>query len=464
MLNGTYKRVLRDIDKASWEVAQRLFQIVAVASHPLCVKELVQILGFDFTGEPIPKFQLNWLLEDPMEAVLSTTSSLLAIVDVDGLQVIQFSHFSIKEFLTSSWLAKGSEVIWRYYISMTGAHTLAAQACLGMLLHLNKNITRDDLNQFPLVEYATEHWVDHARFEDVSLNVEDGMKQLFDPNSFHFDVWVWIHDLEDWYWRREKRGECPSPPWGTPLHYASLCGFAVIVKFLVIDHLQDVVSWDFDNESTALHLASRRGYADVAHFLLDHGANGNARDKRKSTPLHEASIGGHVKVVRVLMERGVDVTAKNNDGDNPVILAFMGGRVEVTRVFLEFGVDVTGDNINRWPLLHWALFERRTEVACVLLQCGADITHNFKDGLTPLVAVSIGGHAAAIRVLLEYGLDVTADDDQVVSSLYMACIGGHVEVVRLLLKLGIDVTAPGEDGLTPLHLAVGMGHVELTPL
>jgi hypothetical protein len=46
--------------------------------------------------------------------------------------------------------------------------------------------------------------VDHARFDDVSGKVEDGMKLLFDPTKFHFSVWVWIHDLEDPYWRREK--------------------------------------------------------------------------------------------------------------------------------------------------------------------------------------------------------------------------------------------------------------------
>jgi hypothetical protein len=81
---------------------------------------------------------------------------------------------------------------------MTPSHALAAQACLGMPLHLDKDITRDELDKFPFVEYAAEHWVDHARFEDTSGKVEDGMKQLFDPRKFHFAVWVWIHEgIED---------------------------------------------------------------------------------------------------------------------------------------------------------------------------------------------------------------------------------------------------------------------------
>ena len=463
-LDGTYERVLRDIHKARWEVAQRLLQIVSVASRPLRVEELAQVLGFDFTGEPIPKFQPDWLLEDPIDAVLSTTSSLLEIVDDGGLQVIQFSHFSVKEFLTSSRLAEASDVIRRYHISMTEAHALAAQACLGMLLHLAENITRDELDKFPLSEYAAGHWVDHAQFEGVSLKVEDGMKRLFDPNNVHFAIWVWIHDLEDRYWRREKRGERPSAPRGAPLHYASLCGLDAIVKFLVIDHSQTVNSRGFDDESTALHLAARRGYAEIARFLLDNGADVNARDKRKSTPLHEASTEGHAEVVRVLMEHGVDITARNDAGNHPVILAFAWGRVEVSRVFLEFGVDPMGNDINGWPPLHRALYEGHIDMARALLENGADISRMSEGGITPLFAASFGGHVTAIRVLIECGLDMTTEHGELDLLLQMACVRGQVEVARLFLEHGADVTARMNDNFPPLHIAIALGHVELVPL
>jgi hypothetical protein len=106
------------------------------------VEELAGFLGFDCMAGPILTFHVDWLLEDPVDAVLLTTLSLLAIVNVDGSPVIQFSHFSVKEFLTSCRLAGSSDVILhRYHVSLTHAHTLAAQACLGMLLHLDKNIT-----------------------------------------------------------------------------------------------------------------------------------------------------------------------------------------------------------------------------------------------------------------------------------------------------------------------------------
>lgn len=36
-----------------------------------------------------------------------------------------------------------------------------------MLLHLDQNLDRDSLTQFPLVEYAAEQWFEHARLEAV---------------------------------------------------------------------------------------------------------------------------------------------------------------------------------------------------------------------------------------------------------------------------------------------------------
>lgn len=492
---------MKDIDKANWEVAHRLLQFVAVASRPLRVEELGQFLGFDFAAGPIPKFHGTWLLEDPVYAVLSTVPSLLATVDVDGSLVIQFSHFSVKEFLTSARLAESSDTILRrYHITLTRSHTLAAAACLGMLLHLDRKITRGDLENFPLAEYAAEHWVVHARFEDVSQNVEDGMKRLFDPKHFHFAIWVWIHDLEDQYWSRENRGERPSQPRGTPLHYAALCGLDTVVKSLVIEHSQDVNARCFNHDSTALHLASRGGHAEVACFLLDNGADAEPKDRRLSTPLHVASNMGHVEVVRLLLERGVNSTIIDEYDFTPPELALQARHVDVTRVFLEFGVDVaknmafnwtpltralfegnvelgrsllghdagsTGQAGVRWAAFKAALFGGSVEAVRLLLEDGLDVVtanhgDNNPEGFTVLHLSSLHGHVEVVRMLLEHGADTTAQDNEGFTSLHLASQGGHVDVVGLLLEHGMDAVAKDNYGSTPLHHATSRGQVGVT--
>lgn len=100
-LDETYQRTLREIKTAHWEFACHLLQCVTVASRPLRGEELAEVLAFDFETGPIPKFYGGWRLEDPVDAVLSTRSSLLAIVNVEDFPVIQFSHFSVRDFLTS---------------------------------------------------------------------------------------------------------------------------------------------------------------------------------------------------------------------------------------------------------------------------------------------------------------------------------------------------------------------------
>ena len=114
-------------------------------------------------------------------------------------------------------------IIRRFHVSMTPAHSIAAQACLGMLLHLDEDVvTEDSLGEWPLAEYATGHWADHARFEDVPRNVEDGIKQLFEPSKPHLLVAFLIHDP----WnprnlpkRRRLAGRRPLP---RPLHDAAI--------------------------------------------------------------------------------------------------------------------------------------------------------------------------------------------------------------------------------------------------
>src|ERR1700730_10100903 len=47
-LDGTYERTLREIKEAKWKSARRLLLCVAVASRPLRVEELAEVLAFDF--------------------------------------------------------------------------------------------------------------------------------------------------------------------------------------------------------------------------------------------------------------------------------------------------------------------------------------------------------------------------------------------------------------------------------
>ena len=185
-LDKTYERILLEIKTRNREYAHRLLQCLTVAVRPLHVEELAEVLAIRFETRKPPEYHSGWRLEDAQDAVLSACSGLISIVNVNGLRVVQFSHFSVKEFLTSDRLANAGEHLSRYHILLQPGHTILAQACLSALLRLDDHIDKNGMKKFPLSIYAVQHWVEHGRFENVSSSIQELMKLLFDPNKPHF--------------------------------------------------------------------------------------------------------------------------------------------------------------------------------------------------------------------------------------------------------------------------------------
>ena len=77
-LDETYERILRGIRRPNQGHAHRLLQCLVAAVRPLQVKELAEVLAFDFNTEWIPKLNRGWRWEDEEEAVMSACSSLVA--------------------------------------------------------------------------------------------------------------------------------------------------------------------------------------------------------------------------------------------------------------------------------------------------------------------------------------------------------------------------------------------------
>jgi hypothetical protein len=129
-LDETYGRTLLGIDEEKREYAQRLFQCLIASIRPLRVEELAEILAVQFDEATSPTFNAAWSPENAEEAVISVCSSLITVVDRGGHQVVQFSHFSVKEFLTSERLATAEENLSYYHIlpnpRMSFLHTLVS--------------------------------------------------------------------------------------------------------------------------------------------------------------------------------------------------------------------------------------------------------------------------------------------------------------------------------------------------
>ena len=439
-LDETYERIVTDIKKANKGQAYRMLQCLAVAIRPLSVVELAELLAFDFDAAKggIPEMNSNWRWEDHEQAVLSTCSSLITIVPAYRSPIVQFSHFSVKEFLMSDRVISSTKDISRYHIVLEDANTLIARACLGALL-------RDPANEngaatAPLARYAAVHWVTHARVKNVASRIRDGMECLFDPDRPYFSAWFELYNVDHVSWDLEG----PDPqlkidPGATPLYSAAFCGFHGIVEHLALKYPQYANAIG-GGAGTALHSASVAGHVEVVHSLLKCGADVDARGRWGQSALQFASVNGRLNVVQFLLDHGADGNFQNNNFHRtPLNYAAVGGNLEIVRVLLGHNLDVNSQD---------------------------------RDGFTPMHRIFLAGgfkgdYPQIVRLLLEHGANPNAQDVECRTPLHLASSSGRLslsmrlEIARILLAHGAHVDAGDATGRTPLQIALASGYDEM---
>ena len=433
-LDETYDRILRGINKAQKDNAHRLLQCLTVAVWPLRVEELAELLALDFQASTggIPTLKEDWRWDDEEEAVLSTCSSLITIILRDDSRVVQFSHFSVKEYLTSSRLAQSSHgEVSRFRIDLEPAHTIMAQACLATLLRLDGHAGNGDAKVSPLVKYAAQHWVDHAQFEKVSSRMRDGMDDLFDNSKPHFAAWLRVHNIDkDW-----NRFSPYSQDVGSPLYYAAFCGFYDLAERLITKHPEQVNTRGGRN-LFPLQAALYKRRFPVANLLYEHGAVVNVQGIYGYTPVHAASFGGQADILRWLLSHGADANTLSSMRFTPLNEAADGMHFEAIQVLLEHHADINLADISGETPLYLVLSARGS-------------AEKFVD---------------MVRLLLEHGADPNICKNDHTTPLHVASSLGLLEAARLLLSHGAKVDETDGGGRTPFQLAASEGHDELTKL
>lgn len=131
----------------------------------------------------------------------------------------------------------------------------------------------------------------------------------------------------------------------------------------------DSIDPDDPLESTALHLASENGHANVVTWLLNSKADINKRrqDIHKRTPLHLAAANNHANVVEVLVEHGCEIDAVGTAGMTALYRASTRNAIEATRLLLLYGADIhKTDNLLGMTALQSAIVNKNTDIIKLL--------------------------------------------------------------------------------------------------
>jgi ankyrin repeat protein len=277
-----------------------------------------------------------------------------------------------------------------------------------------------------------------------------------------------------------------------------------------------------DDKSSALHCAARSGHSSAVQYLLNTGADREARNEKHRTPLHEAVISRIPDTVNLLIKSGaqlysskVTVDTLGQSGSQEILklcLSHLGERIPhdmmykilcaasrdgqiltvaaILSLFQHHVNDVeTSDGANeraawetrsqrpdipgasestdllQYTPLHFATAEGHLEIIQLLLKHQPTININYRQ-TTPLHVAVRAGHTNVVEFMLSLpDIQVNSADYKDLTPLHLSAQRGSLEIVGLLLKhAGIDIHSRNYLEQTPLHLAASSGHVEVVEL
>uniref|UniRef100_A0A8C2DB45 Ankyrin 3 n=1 Tax=Cyprinus carpio TaxID=7962 RepID=A0A8C2DB45_CYPCA len=250
----------------------------------------------------------------------------------------------------------------------------------------------------------------------------------------------------------------------------------------------------WQNDITPLHVASKRGNANMVRLLLERGARIDAKTKDGLTPLHCGARSGHEQVLEMLLDRGAPILSKTKNGLSPLHMATQGDHLNCVQLLLHHEVpvdDVTNDYLtalhvaahcghykvakvlvdkkanpnakalNGFTPLHIACKKNRIKVMELLLKHGASIQAVTESGLTPIHVAAFMGHENIVTQLTNHGASPNTMNVRGETALHMAARAGQANVVKFLVANGADVDAKAKDDQTPLHISSRLGKPDI---
>jgi ankyrin repeat protein len=180
--------------------------------------------------------------------------------------------------------------------------------------------------------------------------------------------------------------------------------------------------------------------AAVANFLIDKGANINARNEWGGTPLYVAI--NDFDLMQRLIAKGAEVNVKAFGSITPLHQAASRGNLKVTKLLIDHGADLNARSTDG-TALHQIInrsSKSYVEMAKLLLESGTKL-QEFSFGNTELHLAAMKGLADLVPLLVKHGADVNAVNEYNHTALYYAAKHGHRRTADALIAAGAKGSA-----------------------
>ncbi|KAL3488651.1 hypothetical protein BJX62DRAFT_253118 [Aspergillus germanicus] len=441
-LDGTYERILCNIEHIYAKDVQRILTILCIAKRPLTMQELIDAHAVDLTDPPhLDREGRSYGPDDLIDICLG----LIEVAVIEGNNgekspVARIAHFSVQEYLESDHVLQREAK--EFAIQTDLANVRIAQICLVYLLEPELSdgpLDEARLAEFPLAHFAAMHWFTHYKAACGTRSEADALiVKLLVEEDRAFRRWIQLHDPDN-PWREDVDFDRKNIP--SPVYYAALLGLEQVFNSLVQrwkgeTGTKDVINAQGGRFGNALQAASYGGHEKVMQLLLDRGAEVNAQGGDLGNALQAASCGGHEKVVQLLLDQGAEVNAQGGDFGNALQAASYGGHEKVVQLLLGQGAEVNAQGGHFGNALQAASCGGQEKVVQLLLDQGAEV--NAQGGWygNALQAASYRGQEKVMQLLLDRGAEVNAQGGRYGNALQAASYGGHEKVMQLLLDQG----------------------------
>ncbi|KAI0380177.1 hypothetical protein F5Y04DRAFT_257611 [Hypomontagnella monticulosa] len=434
-IEAVYERLLAEVPEESVEEVSLILKWVVFAYRSLKLDELGIACAMEWKSyhslSSIPSTAINGMSEN-----LNLCGSLVKVYDDSTVHLVHQTtkHYLIRRSPTGQQIPRMFS--WK---SVTEIHNSISLVCLHYLSFAELEALSDPvkrlrmerggdalIKKYELATYATTHWPDHIRESGLY-----GMEALHEALNRIIKVecnWKLLASVAEGTTINEtKRSRWIRPH---PLHTLITLELFPLAEKYIESSLFESNRKDGDG-TTPLHLATKRGQAQLVRIILGKGADPNvlhtieglAHDEGVRTryitcsPLHLATYNGNYEIVELLLKNRADPNIEERQIDyaskplgailkrtrTPLHIAVAKNRVRIAELLLNYGarVDARGTYgeiipvqeeqtededeeeeekdpqepvYEEWTPLQEAIAERRTDMVQLLLKRGAEIS------------------------------------------------------------------------------------------
>ena len=263
----------------------------------------------------------------------------------------------------------------------------------------------------------------------------------------------------------------------TALHIASERGYVNIVSLLIELTTTHILSSNMHG-STPFHLAACLGSEKIFNILCRKLTDDNVdlvnllkvcKDNKGNTILHSACLGGNENLVAKCIELGISLDSENNEGAKPIHLTAQQGTVAIAVLLLNTDkLSLSAiDKLQNTPL-HYAARNSQHGMIQFLLERGASINIKNLNSNTPLMLAAYYGSAKSVKEILKHSnCQVELRDSWGKNALLIAIEKNEKLVVTEILNHRRGrwlVNEKDDEDKTPLHVVAKHGYVDILDL